>query len=126
MASVSQPATSPLIRLASRSGLYYGWLVVAVVLLVSMVGTGTRMASGVMIKPLEAEFGWDRASISLALAIGLLANGPGPPFGGKLFDRFGPRRVAIGALILTIVATIGTIMMHSIFELIFWWGIVAG
>ena len=40
-----------------------------VALLVSMVGMGTRMASGVMVKPLEGEFGWDRASISLALEV---------------------------------------------------------
>ncbi len=126
MVAVPQQQSGPLVRLATRSGLYYGWIVVAVILLIALIGTGTRMASGVMIKPLEAEFGWDRASISLALAIGLLANGLGAPFGGKLFDRFGPRRVAIGALALTIVATVGTIMMHSIFELIFWWGIVAG
>jgi len=126
MVAVPQQASSPLVRLSSRSGVYYGWLVVAVILLVALIGTGTRMASGVMIKPLEAEFGWDRASISLALAIGLLANGLGAPFGGKLFDRFGPRRVAIAALALTIVATVGTIMMHTIVEFVFWWGIVAG
>jgi len=126
MVAVPQQQSGPLVRLATRSGLYYGWIVVAVILLIALIGTGTRMASGVMIKPLEAECGCDRASISLALAIGLLANGLGAPFGGKLFDRFGPRRVAIGALALTIVATVGTIMMHSIFELIFWWGIVAG
>src|SRR5215212_3859586 len=101
-------------RLASRLGLFYGWLIVAVVLLVSMVTAGTRMASGVIIKPLEGEFGWDRATISLALAIGLLANGFGAPFGGKLIDRFGPQRVVIGSLIVTIVATVATILMHSI------------
>ena len=87
--TMQQPVTSPVVRLAERSGVYYGWVMVAVVLLVSMIGAGTRMASGVMIKPLEAEFGWDRASISLALAIGLFANGLGAPFGGRLFDRFG-------------------------------------
>src|SRR5688572_12686708 len=59
MAMARPPAPSAFSRLALRSGLYYGWVIVAVVLLVSMVATGTRMASGVMIKPLEAEFGWD-------------------------------------------------------------------
>src|SRR5262245_60746135 len=120
------PASSPLVRLSMRSGLFYGWVVVAVILLVSMVGTGTRMASGVMVKPLESEFGWDRASISLALAIGLLANGLGAPFGGRLIDRFGPLRVVVGSLAVTIVATVGTILMQSLFELTFWWGLVAG
>jgi sugar phosphate permease len=124
--TMQQPVTSPVVRLAERSGVYYGWVMVAVVLLVSMIGAGTRMASGVMIKPLEAEFGWDRASISLALAIGLFANGLGAPFGGRLFDRFGPRRIVIIALVMTLMALVGTIYMQTILELTFWWGIVAG
>lgn len=126
MAAIHQQGSSPLIRLSLRSGLYYGWFVVAVCLLVSMVGMGTRMASGVMVKPLEAEFGWDRASISLALAIGLVANGLGAPFGGRLVDRFGPRLVAVTAIAGTILATVGTVLMHTIFELTVWWGLVAG
>jgi sugar phosphate permease len=126
MEMVRPPASSPLIRLAMRSGLFYGWLIVGVILLVSMVGTGTRMASGVMVKPLENEFGWDRAEISLALALGLLANGFGAPFGGRLIDRFGPRRVVIGSLLVTVIATIGTVLMHTIYELTWWWGLVAG
>src|SRR5262245_41479351 len=126
MESVAPPASNPLIRLAARSGLFYGWCVVAVVLLVSMVATGTRMASGVIVKPLEHEFGWDRAEISLALAIGLLANGLGAPFGGRLIDRFGPRLVVGVSLAGIVGATVGTIVMHSIFELTWWWGLVAG
>jgi MFS family permease len=117
MSTVGQHGSGIVVRLAQRSGLYYGWLVVATILLIAMIATGTRMASGIIIKPLEAEFGWDRAAISLALAIGLLANGLGAPFGGRLFDRFGPRRVVVGALILVLVATVGTIFMSTLFEL---------
>jgi MFS family permease len=126
MGTSDPPESNPLIRLAARSGLFYGWCIVAVVLLVSMVATGTRMVSGVIVKPLEHEFGWDRAEISLALAIGLLANGLGAPFGGRLLDRFGPRLVVSVSIAGTIVATVGTVLMHSIFELTWWWGLVAG
>jgi len=126
METVGPPASNPLIRLAARSGLFYGWCVVAVVLPVSMVATGTRMVSGVIVKPLEHEFGWDRAEISLALAIGLLANGLGAPFGGRLIDRFGPRLVVSVSLAGIIGATVGTIMMHSLLELTWWWGLIAG
>src|SRR5262245_37996502 len=108
------PASSSLVRLATRSGLFYGWFIVAVVFLISMVVSGTQMASGVMVKPLEGEFGWDRAEISLALAIGLLANGLGAPFGGRLIDRFGSRRVVIWSLAGAIAATVGTLGMHTI------------
>jgi MFS family permease len=52
-------------------------------------------ALGVMMQPLEAQFGWSRASISasiLIICICILSLGP---FLGVLFDRFGARRVAL-------------------------------
>ncbi len=53
----------------------YAWLIVAVTFLVLLVAAGVRAAPAVLIKPLEAEFGWDRASISLAIAVSILAFG---------------------------------------------------
>jgi nitrate/nitrite transporter NarK len=46
----------------------------------------------VLFEPLEASFGWDRASVSLAFAISLVFFGLGAPLGGWLIDRYGPRR----------------------------------
>lgn len=50
---------------------------------------------GVMLGPLEAQFGWSRSQIStgpllLSFATVLLA-----PFGGRAVDRFGPRAIAL-------------------------------
>jgi MFS family permease len=77
-------------------------------------------------KPLEADFGWDRASISAAVAISLLTYGLGAPFGGRLMDRFGPRKVLIGATLLTLVGSAGTLRMGTLLELTLWWGVVVG
>jgi MFS family permease len=113
-------------RLAARGGLYFGWLVVAVTLVAAVVSSGIRMASGVILQPLESEFGWDRASISLAFAVGLFANGLGAPFGGRLIDRFGPRNVLLGTLALTLLGTLGTLLMPSLVSLVLLWGLVVG
>ncbi|MCC6793414.1 MAG: MFS transporter, partial [Thermomicrobiales bacterium] len=75
---------------------YYGWVVVAITIAVSLVTWGVRAAPSVLIKPLEAEFGWTRSEISSAIAIGLLMTAVSAPFGGTLLDRFGPRVVLIG------------------------------
>ena len=114
------------VRLASRHGIYYGWLVVAVTLLTVLVAGGIRQAPGVVIKPLEAEFGWDRAAISAAVAVSLLAYGLGGPFGGRLMDRFGPRNVMLCAIGVTLIGSVGTILMRSLLELTLWWGLVVG
>jgi OFA family oxalate/formate antiporter-like MFS transporter len=60
-------------------------------------------AWSVFIKPLNAEFGWSRADISLAFSICVLAFGLITVVSGKLSDKYGPRIVvAIGAVILGI------------------------
>jgi len=39
------------------------------------VGAGVRSVPGVLILPLEAEFGWNRATVSLAVSINLILFG---------------------------------------------------
>ena len=57
---------SPRIRwLPSR--LHYAWVIVAVAFAVVVVTAGVRSTPGVLIVPLEEEFHWSRATISLAL-----------------------------------------------------------
>jgi MFS family permease len=126
MAAVTVARPDWAARLAARGGFYFGWLVVAVTLITAVVSSGVRMASGVILQPLEAEFGWDRASISLAFAVGLFANGLGAPFGGRLIDRFGPRNVLLGSLVLTLLGTLGTILVPSLVSLMLLWGLVVG
>jgi MFS family permease len=115
-----------IVNLADRHGVFYGWIVVAVTFLTVLSSAGLRQAPAVVIKPLEAEFGWDRASISLAVAISLIAYGLGSPFSGRLIDRFGPRTVTIWALGLTLVGAAGMLTVSSLAELVFWWGAVIG
>jgi sugar phosphate permease len=105
---------------------YYGWIVVAVTFAALLVSSGIRTAPSVVIKPLEAEFGWDRASISLAVAVSLFAFGFGGPIGGSLVDRFGPRRVMLGGLTLTGLGLLPLVSMSELWHLHLFWGLLVG
>ena len=60
-------------------------------------------AWSVFVKPLNAEFGWSRAEISLAFSICVLVFGITTFFAGKASDKYGPRIVvAMGSVILGI------------------------
>ena len=61
--------------------------------LIVVNGAISLFSFGVFIKPLEAEFGWDRAAISSAIALCALASAFSVPLVGILMDRFGVRRV---------------------------------
>ena len=58
---------------------FYGWIVVAITITASLATWGVRTAPAVLIKPLEADFGWTRTEISSAIAIGLLMTAFGAP-----------------------------------------------
>ncbi len=54
---------------------YYGWIVVGVTAITLITSAGERSVPGVLIHPLEEEFGWSAAAISFAVSIGLLLFG---------------------------------------------------
>lgn len=53
------------------------------------------------IQPISKEFGWSRTLIASGVSIGAVATTLGSPFAGLLFDRFGPRKLAIPGVTIT-------------------------
>jgi cyanate permease len=68
--------------------------------LVLLVGAGVRATPGILILPLEHEFGWSNATISTAIAINILLYGLLGPFAVALIERFGLRRTVCASLLL--------------------------
>jgi MFS family permease len=56
---------------------------------------------GLFIKPLNQEFGWDRASISAAGGIAAISSAIAIPFVGWLIDRWGIRPVLLPVIVLS-------------------------
>jgi len=106
--------------------IHYGWVVVAVTFLTLFFAAGVRTIPTVIIKPLEAEFGWDRSTVSFAVAISLFAYGFGGPIAGSLVDRFGPRRVMLGGLALIALGLVPIMWMQNIWVFNLLWGLVVG
>lgn len=106
--------------------IHYAWVIVAVTFVALLVAAGVRAAPGALVKPLEADFGWDRASISLAAAVSLLTYGLGGPLGGSLVGRLGVRRVMVAGLALIAIGVTSMLFMTELWQLHLLWGIVAG
>src|SRR5690348_3276620 len=56
---------------------------------------------GLVMEPLEAEFGWSRAQISVVSIIPAIFMVLFSPYTGGLIDRWGSRRLALPSLVLT-------------------------
>src|SRR5881628_1923010 len=96
---------------------HYGWLVAAVAFVTLITSAGFRSTAGVLIVPLQDDFGWSRATISVAVAINLLMFGLGGPFAAALYERFGMRRVMLGALVAVSAGSTLTVVMRAPWQL---------
>ncbi|HKM87042.1 MAG TPA: MFS transporter [Xanthobacteraceae bacterium] len=119
-------ACSSLAAALARRNIHYGWVVVAVTFLAMLVTAGAMGAPGVLIVPLEREFGWDNAQISTALALRLLLFGLFGPFAAAFMNRFGVRRVTICALTLIAAGLLASLAMTRVWQLVLLWGVVVG
>ncbi|MGH7772505.1 MAG: MFS transporter [Candidatus Binatia bacterium] len=109
-----------------RVSLFYGWVVVVLSFLTTLVGAGTRSAATVLINPLETEFEWSRAAIASAVSLNLLLFGVAAPISGWLLDRFGPRRIMMGSLALMVFGVAATTFMQEFWQFVLLWGVVVG
>jgi sugar phosphate permease len=105
---------------------HYAWVVAAVTFLVLLVTAGIRATPGVLMVPLEGEFGWSNASISASVAINIALFGLIGPFAASLMDRLGLRRIVLYALALQAVSVGLTTQMHSEWQLTLLWGVCVG
>jgi sugar phosphate permease len=112
-------------RLAA-SRVHYGWVAVAVTFLTLVIAAGIRSSAGVLIVPLETEFGWSRATVSFPIALGLLLYGLVGPFSAGMMDRIGVRATMLWALALMFVGYSLTPFIQSSWQLVPLWGLAVG
>ncbi|MFF5291289.1 MFS transporter [Paractinoplanes globisporus] len=94
---------------------------------VALVGAaGFRATPSVMLRPLHDEFGWSLGTISAAVSVNLLLYGLTAPFAAALMERFGIRRVVMGALLLVAAGSGLTVFMRQSWQLILCWGVLVG
>ncbi len=107
-------------------GQNYAFIVAAVIFLALLGAAGLRSSPGVMMLPLQSAFGWDKATISLAAAIGIFLYGLAGPFAAGLMQTFGLRRTLVSALVLMSTATGASAFMAEPWQFIASWGVVSG
>ncbi|HTI16391.1 MAG TPA: MFS transporter [Trinickia sp.] len=109
-----------------ESRIHYGWLVAAVVFLVLLTAAGTRATPSVMMLPLEREFGWSRATISLAISVNIALYGLTGPFAAAAMQRFGVRPTLLSALATMAGGVALSSMMTAPWQMVLVWGVMVG
>lgn len=115
-----------MIATLARGRLHYAWIVVGVTFLVMLLTAGIRSVPGVLILPLEDEFGWTRATVSLAVSINLFLYGLCGPFASSVMEKMGMRRLMGGALLILTFAVLLTTQITAPWQLNLLWGVIVG
>jgi len=102
------------------------WLVAGVTLLVLVSAAAFRSSMGVLLVPLETEFGWSRATTSTAASLNLVLYGLTAPFAAALLQRFRVKQVVTVALALVALGSALTIYMTRSWQLMLLWGGMVG
>jgi len=108
------------------SRFFYGYIIVLACFLIQGIGVGTFTAFGVFFKPLLAEFGWSRATISGASSLAFLLMGFLGILAGKLNDKFGPRIVMAVTGVFYGSGHLLLSQLSSIWQLYLFFGLLVG
>ncbi len=93
--------------------LHPAWVVAAVAFLALVGAAGFRAAPGVLMVPLQQEFGWSTTVLSGAVSINLVLFGLTAPFAAALMERFGIRKVTATALVLIGLGSALTVLVNQ-------------
>ena len=121
MAASATPGAATRVRKLHRA-----WAVAGVTFVALVAASAFRSSTGVLLEPIEAEFGWSRADTAGAVSLNLVVYGLTAPFAAALMERFGVRRVVAAALALIAAGAGGTLVMRDVWQLFVLWGLVVG
>ena len=107
-------------------GQNYAFVVAGATFAALLVAAGLRAAPGVLMIPLGANFGWSRATISTAAAVGICLYGLVGPFAAALMQTVGIRRTMMGGLALMAASTFASLWMSQPWQYILTWGVISG
>lgn len=108
---------------SQRYELPYAWVIVALAFFISAVAIGIRSIIGLLIHPWEQEFSWDRAAVSLTASFGFLTFGLAQPLAGRWADRYGPRLVFVGSLLILGLSTITLGFIQNLWQVYLVFGV---
>jgi MFS family permease len=104
--------------------IFYGWYILAASFFLLFFQAGARFSFGIMFKPMIAELGWSRASISSVFFLNMIVFALTLSVAGRLYDRYGPRWVILISTGLLAAGYICTSWVHTLWQFHLFYGVL--
>jgi MFS family permease len=105
---------------------HYAWIIIGLSIMLYLVGGAITQAFGVVILPLQDEFGWSQGSITLAYGISAITSALVSPAIGMATDRYGGRPVLMVAVASFLIGTAIAAMATEVWHIWISYGIFLG
>lgn len=109
---------------AARGPSRHAWVILAAAFVTFSVGAGFMHAYTVFLVQFVLTFGWSRAEVSIAYAVGQAVGGASSPVVGMLVDRLGPRRLVLLGGALLVAGLAASAAIHALWQSILLYGVV--
>ena len=94
---------------SDAGGWYFGWNIVAVATVLTLLTVGLRLGIGPFFLPMATDLGFSRSLLAGIVAVGMLCYGLAMPLAGYLVARRGTRFVLLLGTAIVVVATVWTL-----------------
>ena len=98
------------------SRIHYAWVIIGLSVLLYLGGGSITQAFGVVIVPLQEQYGWNQGAITVAYSISAIMSAVMSPFVGMATDKYGGRRMlflGVGCFFIgTAISAMATEVWH--------------
>lgn len=104
--------------------LFYGWVIVIVLMLMTALATGSRFTFGVVLKPLTEDLGWERSALAAVVSLSLILASVLQTGAGWLADRLSPRWLITLGFVLSSVTVFGMSLVTTLGQVYLLYGVI--
>ena len=103
---------------------YYGWIMLFAIALMTFASSGSRFSFGVFVDPMSKDLHWGRDQLALAASLNLILAGLLRPAVGIVADRLGSKIVMMTGVFLAGSALILTSFAQELWQFYLTYGIL--
>ena len=106
--------------------LFYGWVIVAVGIVITCVGFGAMLTLSIFLQPIVDTMGWSRTGVAGAALLNFLCMGVGAFMWGSLSDRYGTRAVVLSGGVLMGIGMVLASQATTLLQFQLLYGVIVG
>src|SRR5699024_1305137 len=107
-----------------QKSFYFGWYIVIVSMVITMLTVGLRLGIGPFVLPMSEDLNITRTMISTIIAVSMIMYGVGMPLAGYLCEKFSTKFVLLLGVIIIEFSVLGTVLTDKVWVFLLMYGVL--